>query len=139
MLRIKRVFICLSLCALSAAAFACGDAECSILRIDSFDAVFQEATSTCGPEDFPQDVDITTSASPTAATVQYHAQLIVCGGTVIVDLAQEGGTLTLTEDVVNMQGECGCFNNYLITVVIDLCAPGTYTLVINGAEHDVTI
>ncbi len=139
MLRTKTVFICLSLCALSAAALACDDAECSILQIDSFDAVFIDATSTCGPEDFPQDVDITTGASPSAATVQYHAQLIVCGGTVIVDLAQEGNTLTLTEDVVDMQGECGCFNNYLITVKINLCASGTYTLVINGAEHELTL
>lgn len=138
MLRIKTICSVLALCALSAGAFSCGGADCSVIHIESYDAVFLEATSTCGPEDFPQDVDITTSASPSTATVQYHAQLIVCGGTVIVDLAQEGDTLTLTEDVLNMQGVCGCFNNYRITVKINLCASGTYTLVINGAEHDVT-
>jgi len=118
---------------------SCGDdgEGCPAIHIVSVEAYSQGPTDTCGPETLPPDV--TTSTSGTVVTVQYHVQLIVCGGRVEVELEQAGSRLTITERAVDLQGVCGCYNKYIMTVAVDVCEQGTYTLVVSGGEHEVTL
>jgi hypothetical protein len=114
-----------------------GEQGCPTIHIVSVDRTFLGATETCGPETLPADVALSTDG--TVVTAQYHTQLIVCGGNVVVELAQEGSRLELTERVEDMQGVCGCYNKFIITAAVDVCASGSYMLVIGGVEHPVTL
>jgi hypothetical protein len=79
------------------------------------------------------------STDVTRVTAVYYTQIMVCGGNVVVELEQDGNRLEITERVEGTQGPCGCYNKLIITVAVDVCAPGSYALVIGGVEHPVTI
>jgi len=93
-------------------------------------------TTTCGPETITETPQITTSG--TVITARYRTQLIVCGGDIKVELGVDGNTLTLTERVVNSDGVCGCYNLLDMTVRIEACEAGSYTLIIDDTEVPVT-
>jgi hypothetical protein len=114
-----------------------GEQGCPAIHIVSVDKNNLGPTETCGPETLPADVALATDG--TVVTAQYHAQLMVCGGNVVVELEQDGNRLEITERVEDIQGVCGCYNKLIITVAVDVCAPGSYALVIGGVEHPVTI
>jgi len=104
--------------------------------VQSMQAVSLGSTSTCGPE--PIDETVSTSTVGTLLSVQYHVLVMACGGTVHVDLEETGSRLVLTERVEG-GGECGCFEEFLMSVTVEACEPGTYTLVVDGEEHEVTL
>jgi len=130
--------ICIAVTVSSILAASCGDGSggCPGPRIVRTDAESLGTTATCGPEAIPPEVDITTSG--TTVTAVYRELLMICGGTIVADLATSGNRLTLTESVEG-GGECGCFSHVEMTVAIDVCEPGDYVLVINEVEHPVTL
>ena len=110
--------------------------SCPDVHMVSFSAASQGVTKTCGPETLPADVDI--SKSGTLVTAKYHSQLMTCGGKVDVTIHDSGGKIEVKEKVLN-GGICGCHMKYVMTIKAEFCGPGTYTLVINGKDHTVTI
>jgi hypothetical protein len=126
----------LSMLALAVAAGSCGGGGCPDKHILLVQNENLGNTSTCGPEAITDVPQITTSG--TVITARYRTQLIVCGGDIKVELGVDGGTLTLTEKAVNLEGVCGCYNLIDMTVRIEACEAGAYTLVIDDVEYPVT-
>jgi hypothetical protein len=128
----------ISLLVVLAVASSCGGGggEGCDVHIVSSQATSLGTTDTCGPEPIPPDVDITTSG--TVITATYRELLMVCGGSVVVDLDGSAGSLTLTESVEG-GGECGCFERIEVTVEVQVCEGGAYTLVVNEQGHDVSV
>jgi hypothetical protein len=126
----------LSMLVLAVAGTSCGGGGCPDKHILLVQSENLGATTTCGPDTITETPQITTSG--TVITARYRTQLIVCGGDIKVELGVDGSMLTLTERVVNTEGECGCYNLLDMTVRIEACDPGSYTLIIDDTEYPVT-
>jgi hypothetical protein len=110
--------------------------ECTTGTIADFTTAANGPTTTCGPEAVDETVDVVPGAS--GVTLTYHTIIMVCGGTIFLDATREGSRITIDERVEG-GGECGCFTHTTVTVELELCEPGTYTVVVDDREQTVTI
>ena len=132
-----RAAIVVTLCCMPALTACSAGPSCPTPHLVETETEFLRATATCGPEDLPEDADISTAG--TIITVIYETLAMPCGGRVVVELDPAGERLTLAERVEDTQGVCGCFNWFRVTAEIEVCEPGSYVVVVNGLSHTVTI